>query len=254
MFHLKGRVMTIDQLWELCLKFEYDREKLVAGIAEFIDKINANNILDCACGSGFISLDLILNGYNVTCSDGSETMLSRFRKNSLSMGLNVSPYLCAWSDLGARFSGQFDLVMCRGSSLIYAGAWDKNIKNSHDIIQNALINFYFCLRSGGSVYVDTTTYENLKEEGSQIARYPEKCIDGKRVGFEETIFYDQKNKVRIWEPRISIDGATHSLQRRSYYLEHEELIDMLSKSGFTDIQKIDIPGEHYAVFTAKKGS
>ena len=71
--------MNIVDLWELCLKVEYNEELLVEGLEEWFKiQTSHENILDCACGTGFPSIKLLKKGYNVTCSDASTEMLERF--------------------------------------------------------------------------------------------------------------------------------------------------------------------------------
>jgi SAM-dependent methyltransferase len=248
----KGNGLDIVRFWELCLEFEYDKKEILSGLEEFLIRFKDKKILDCACGTGFLTLDLIQKGYPVTCSDGSESMLQQFMKNAGQMGLKTEPYCCKWSRLSERFPNTFDLVMCRGSSLIYAGAWDRRQVNHPEIIQDALKNFFGCLRPGGILYVDTTSQENLTRAEPEIIIYPEKIISGRRIRFIDKVSEDRQKKIRIWNPAIFIDNTEYRLTRYSYYLPHSELIEMLTDCCFADIQKINIRGEHYDVFIAKK--
>lgn len=45
-------------LWDLCLSSEYDRDRVVRGIAEWLGPPDDLKVLDAACGSGFPALDL----------------------------------------------------------------------------------------------------------------------------------------------------------------------------------------------------
>src|SRR5438309_2204240 len=113
--------MDIATLWQLCLHLEYDRAELVAGLEEWLGGEKDKKILDCACGTGFPAIDLIQKGYNITCTDGSELMLKEFKRNADAAGVRASTHCIRWGDLSGHFRSEFDIVMCRGSSLIYAG-------------------------------------------------------------------------------------------------------------------------------------
>lgn len=245
--------MDIVQLWEICLQFEYDKDKILEGLDRFLSKYKNKKILDCACGTGFLTLDLIKKGYNITCSDGSKDMLQEFRKNAKNMGVQTKPHLLKWSQLSKKFKGKFDVVLCRGSSLIYGSSWDSCRINSEKTINNALINFFDCLKPNGIIYVDTTAKENLIRTKPQVINYPFKQVNGFKVKLLDKVTTDKKHKVRIWEPTLQYGGKKYRLKRFSYYLPHKQLIQMMQDCGFVNIKKRKIKGEHYDVFVGQKG-
>jgi SAM-dependent methyltransferase len=245
--------LDIVVLWQFCLEFEYDRGVLVAGISGWLEQKGVGKILDCACGTGFPSLNLIQRGFQVTCTDGSPAMLSAFQSNAEQMRVNARGRLIEWNNLPLHFSKEFDAVFCRGSSLIYAGAWDRIGIPTKDSIREAVTSFHSCLREGGYLYVDTTSVENLRNTQCQEYVYPKRCIKGAVVQLTERVETDVVRKVRKWTTKLVVDGVTHELCRQSYYLPHEELLDMLQDVGFGQIRSEAISGEHYAVFTARAG-
>lgn len=249
---LSGVPLSITQVWDICLQFEYDEEELCDGLEEWLRHYKGKQIIDCACGTGFPSLRLIQRGYDIVCSDGSVTMLDELERKARTMGLNVKPHHLMWSELSSEFGEQFDVVICRGCSLIYASSWDRDQPYNRDVIEDALRNFHGCLAPGGVLYVDVTSKENLERNSPLVVNYPARVIDGHQVHLFETIETDKTKRMRTWRPTITIDGEKHTLTRHSYYLPHAELTQMLRDVGFTDIEKRDIKGEHYAVFTAKK--
>ena len=108
-------------LWELCLQSGYDRGRLVDGLQCWLGPADGLSVLDAACGSGFPALDLIRRGYVITCADASATMLGLFQRNAAGSGTRPAAVLARWEELGGRYSECFDVVLCRGCSLIYAG-------------------------------------------------------------------------------------------------------------------------------------
>lgn len=249
---MDSKNLNIAECWDIILQFEYDKEIILSGIESFLSRFREKKILDCACGTGFLSLDLIRKGYDITCSDGSELMLNQFRRNADKIGVKVEPYRYNWSELSEKFADTFDLVMCRGSSLIYVNAWDTAHTNTVNEIYLSLRNFYECLHPGGWLYVDTTSESNLKRDNPELIDYQKKIIDGYQIKLTDKVFTDHQRRIRIWEPTILIDKTEYRSVRYSSYLPHPELIGLLRDCGFTNIQKIDIDGEHYDVFIARK--
>ena len=149
--------MNIAMLWDICLRFEYDQELLVSSLGKWLEGQKHQKILDCACGTGFPSLELIKMGYNITCSDASAEMLALFNENARKVGLSINPVCIKWQLLGAQFCSQFDIVICRGSSLIYADCWDFDNMPDEKVIYDSLKSFRDCLAPGGILYVDTTS-------------------------------------------------------------------------------------------------
>jgi SAM-dependent methyltransferase len=245
--------LDIVVLWQFCLEFEYDRSVLVTGISEWLEQKRVGKILDCACGTGFPSLDLIQRGFQVTCTDGSPAMLTAFESNAERMHVNARARLIKWNNLPLHFSKEFDALFCRGSSLIYADSWDKIGVPGKDSILEAVTSFHSCLRQGGYLYVDTTSAESLRSTQCEEHVYPKRLIKGADVQLTERVETDVLRKVRKWTTKLVVDGATHELCRQSYYLPHEELLEMLRDVGFEQIRSEAISGEHYAVFTARAG-
>ncbi len=241
----------ISDLWQTCLSFEYDRPRLVNGIAAWLARIPHERILDCACGTGFPALDLIAKGFSVTCSDGSLRMLREFEINAAAAGLLVTPHLVLWEGLGALFNESFDVVMCRGCSLVFAGGWDECIEPDPSRIALALQNFAACTRSLGFVYVDTTSAADLNLIEEQ-EHYPTRQINGRTVSLFQTVRTDRVRRIRTWSCRIEIDGKTFDFKRHSYYLPHDELATMMEAAGLTDVRQVKIEGERYAVFVGRK--
>lgn len=245
--------MDITHLWETCLQFEYDRETLVDSLAQWITDSGRNNIIDAACGTGFPALDLIKRGFQITCSDGSPHMLEKFRQNALRAGIAVEPHCVTWHNLRSRFFGEFDAVMCRGSSLIYAGTWDDDGSPDPSALEDALSNFYDCLQRGGLLYVDTTAHHSLATvDAPQSRTYPIRVVDGQTIRLSEIIYTDLSCRLRRWVSKLVVDDIQYEFCRYSHYLRHDELAILLEKVGFVGVKRYDIPGEHYDVFLAHK--
>jgi len=94
--------MRIDQLWQYCLEFAYDRAAIVAGMEAWLRRQGAAAIIDVACGTGFPAIDLIKRGFPMTCADGSAHMLEQFRRDAARAGVAVEAALPALGATGRR--------------------------------------------------------------------------------------------------------------------------------------------------------
>jgi SAM-dependent methyltransferase len=237
----------IAQLWQYCLDFAYDREAIAGAMEQWLRRQGAASIIDVACGTGFPTIELIKRGLAITCSDGSAAMLELFRRNAEREGVAVEPRCLLWEELAQTFGPAFELVICRGNSLIYAGTWDDEAEPDRSALGTALGNFRECLRPGGSLYVDTTAGEG---DGTERYAYPERRVDGRLVAVSEIIHTDKIRRIRIWHPTIRIDGVSYEFERRSHYLPPEELVELLRGAGFRDIRRHPLAGDPYAGFLA----
>jgi SAM-dependent methyltransferase len=242
--------LDIAKVWEVCLEFEYDRNLLVRALVDWLSIHPDPSILDAACGTGFPALDLIGHGFRVTCADGSAAMLRGFHRNSAKAGLAVQPHHVRWENLSTHFTDRFDIAMCRGNSLIYAGTWDQAAAPDRQILNETIRNLRACLKPGGTLYVDTTCDENLNRDEPEVNHYPVRRINGSTISLSETIDTDRDNRSRTWILDLNVDGIVHRLERRSHYLPHSELVALLRDAGFENIRRHQIAGEHYDVFLA----
>jgi len=47
-----------------------------------------------------------------------------------------------------------------------------------------------------------------------------------------------------------VDGTVHEFSRRSHFLTAEQLTGLMAAAGLVDVRRVEIPGEHYEVYTA----
>jgi glycine/sarcosine N-methyltransferase len=98
-------------------------------------------VLDCACGTGH---DLVLFhslGCEVTGSDISESMLAQARANLAECGVKVPLHRADYRELPQHFGGQFDAVVCLGSSILH-------MPNEAEVVR-AFRSMRAVLREGG---------------------------------------------------------------------------------------------------------
>ena len=240
----------VGTLWDLCLSSEYDRDRLVGGITDWLGAPDGLEVLDCACGSGFPALTLHKLGYDVTCTDGSDFMLERFRSNAEAAGVPIEPRQALWEELDRLYPASFDVVICRGCSFIYAGTFETDAEPDRGALEASLRSMVACLRPGGRLYVDTTQEEHL--DGEEWSSHPPRTIDGHRIEIDERVIADPEAGRRRWNVQLRIDDASFDFERHSHYLPHAEFAQLLESGGLVDVGKADVTGERYAVFEGRK--
>ncbi len=242
--------ISLAEIWDVCVDKIYDRETYIKSLDNLLKRENVKSIIDPACGTGKPSLDLLKLGYDVDFSDGSEEMLKQFYKNS---GYKIKPKLIDWRDLSKHYKDQFDFVLVRSNSLIYATSWGKkelNSGESKEAILNSLKNFYEILKNDGILYVDLYS----KGEKPHTKNISLVVINNDVEIWKWVIKHDWQNRVRYWgiirENLFSKEKREQS--SLSYLIKHQELIDMLKKTGFRDINKANLEGTFYTTYLARK--
>lgn len=250
---LEASTPDIGTLWQLCLFFEFDEAEIVDGIAGWLGEPRGLRILDCACGTGFPALGLAKRGYDMTCSDGSETLLRHFARNARISGVGLHASLANWDDLSDRYGAAFDVVMCRGGgSYLYADAWDKNRLPNPAVLRSSLQRFVDCVRPGGRLYVDVTRAEDLADTEPQVQEHPRLRIGDHVVHLVELITADPERGTRTWRSWLTIDGQTVEFERQSHYLPHDRLVGLLEECRLDDVHPEEILGEHYDVYVGTR--
>ncbi|HET7017306.1 MAG TPA: class I SAM-dependent methyltransferase [Streptosporangiaceae bacterium] len=240
----------IATLWELCLSFEFQPLSLADDLAGWLGNPAGQRILDCACGTGFPAIELARRGYDVTCSDGSALMLGYFKRRADLAAVSLQASQVRWEELADYFGATFDVVMCRGCALPYAGTWDDDAPPDRQALANSVRQFAACLKEGGRLYVDTAP--EPKSAGPQITVHPTLTIGPHRVNLTEELRVDRTSRLRIWHSKLTIDDEPYRFERRSHYLPPGDLIELLRDVSFADVRPLEIPGERYAVVSATR--
>ncbi len=122
-------------------------------LPSLLKKLDCNKILDASLGTGFDSVTLIQNGFDVTSVDLSEAMIEIAKKNASKYSVTLNAIQSNWIDLDKKVTGKFDAVICLGNS--FACEMDSN---NRDI---SFRNWSQLIKPNGYLLVDRRNYESL---------------------------------------------------------------------------------------------
>jgi SAM-dependent methyltransferase len=251
---------TFAELWDACVyqllynisDYKQDIEKLFAQL----DVTKDSAIIDVAAGGGFPALDLVKDGYNFICTDGSPDEVDLFNEKSIQTDLTVKCSEVHWDNLSDKFPpSSFDFLFCRGNSFIYAaGGWNENVavqaEKSLSIYRKTLSIFYDLLKSGGWIYLDkfkdSETTHRVKVADIQVG-------NGQK---EELIFWTERfpeQKIRRASMIRKNGDVENAVPNITYDLSSLELEQLFQDVGFKNVQKIELPSEqNFDVWIAQK--
>lgn len=126
----------------------------------FIDELKRRGkykILDVATGTGFHSVRLLNEGFEVISADGSPEMLAKAFANGRRHGHVLRTVQADWRWLNRDVHGKYDAVICLGNSFTH-------LFEERDR-RKALAEFYACLRHDGILILDQRNYDMILDEG-----------------------------------------------------------------------------------------
>lgn len=114
--------------------------------------VNAERILDAACGTGMHAIALAEHGYRVTGADLSVGMIKRARANAAAAGQDDIPFFAAgFGQMAQQVGNGYDAVLCLGNSLPHL--------LSRDDLKAALADFAAVLRPGGLLLIQNRNFD-----------------------------------------------------------------------------------------------
>ena len=194
----------------------------------FVDKLREmgkHNILDVATGTGFHSVQLLKNNFNVTSADGNAHMLVKAFDNAKNRGYVMQTVHADWRWLNRDLQEQsFDAVICLGNSFTH-------LFEEHDR-RRALAEFYSILKHDGVLIMDQRNYDGILDEGFSTKHKYYYC--GEKVS-AEPVHVDEG--LARFEYSFE-DGSKHHLNM--FPLRKNYLRGLISDAGF---QKIESYGD-----------
>ena len=120
----------------------------------------ARSVLDVATGTGFHSVRLLREGFDVVSADGNPNMLARAFRNARNRDLLLRTAQADWRFLNRDIHGLFDAVICLGNSFTH-------LFKERDR-RKSLAEYYAVLKHNGVLIMDHRNYDRLLEGGGAV--------------------------------------------------------------------------------------
>lgn len=192
-------------------------------------------ILELACGSAEISLELSLRGYSVLATDLSQDMLNKAKAKNKAENLRFEPLNMISFDLNERF----DAVLCYCDSINYLSDLSEVKSMFHSVKKH--------LNEDGIFIFDMHTPDRLQEFNEEFIE--EGMIDD--VPYQWTIV-TQDDQIHhhfaFWK-----DGKVMQEFHVQHVFDLDEVLNLLHEEGFTTEVIVDFdqdqnaPGEKYFI-------
>jgi len=138
-----------------------DWDARAAGEGDFYKRVlkkhGARKVLDVATGTGFHSVRLIEEGFEVTSADGSPEMLAKAFDNAKSRGHILRTVQADWRFLNRDVHGEFDAIVCLGNSFTH-------LFEERDR-RKTLAEYYAMLAHDGVLILDQRNYDAILDHG-----------------------------------------------------------------------------------------
>lgn len=120
---------------------------------------NCRTVADIASGTGFHAIRLAHAGFDVTASDGAETMIKQTVRNAAGMDVELADTrVVDWRELHQAFgSNKFDALVCLGNAFTHLF--------EEEARRTALESMRTVLRPGGLLILDHRNYDKILDRG-----------------------------------------------------------------------------------------
>ncbi|MDD5094603.1 MAG: class I SAM-dependent methyltransferase [Dehalococcoidia bacterium] len=256
--------------------------QLAAHLLTLCKEKGIQNILDCACGTGDPIIGIAKEGRNLRCigTDGSALMLNRCVWNALTSGLSVLPLSdneakaecpgvisiakASWLGLEELFpASSFDLLMCRGHAIYHLCTRESTVRFIKSMTS--------LIRSGGYVLTDTLSWANdlRGEMGRDVMKF-RGIVPPDAPGNDTGKQLLMMDFCEYWEDMEAVSGV---IQRKTLHVfsfddgnlsildsvsvigapyNHATLADMMSESGLSHVEVINLEGVRYPAVIGRK--
>lgn len=183
-------------------------------------KRGKKKILDVATGTGYHSIQLLREGFDVWSADGSPNMLAKAFDNGKKHGYILRTIQADWRWLNKSISGRFDAIICLGNSFTHLFSENDRRK--------ALAEYYAALRHDGILIIDQRNYDSILDSG---------------FSSKHSYYYAGEN-VKA-EPEYVDDGLARFKyefnDKSKYYLNmfplrKQYMTDLMKQVGFQEIE------------------
>jgi glycine/sarcosine N-methyltransferase len=160
-------------------------------LSKILKKNFCHKVLDVATGTGFDSILLCLQGFNLTSIDSSADMIAAAKNNFKKYKIKSNLELMDWKNLN-KINKKFDAIVCLGNSL--ACELDERLRFK------AVYNFSRVLKKNGIVIIDHRNYEQYKKKIVKTKNY---YYLNSRVKISSKIINHSNKKITLFKYSFS---------------------------------------------------
>ena len=223
-------IMSFVEKWDELIDWEARAESEGQFFIDILQARGKQTVLDVACGTGFHSVRLTEQGFNVTSADGSAAMLAKAFENGQKRGLILKTVQADWRWLNRDIQGKYDAIICLGNSFTH-------LHDEQDR-RRALAEFYAALKHDGILILDQRNYDTMLDEGFKSKHKYYYC--GDQVSAEPEYLDNGLVRFKYSFP----DGSDYTLNMcpiRKNYVRR-----LLSEAGFQRVRTYGDFQETYA--------
>jgi len=200
-----------------------------------LKKRGKKKVLDVATGTGYHSIKLLKNGFDVWSVDGSPVMLAKAFENARKRNTILKTIHADWRWLNRDVHGRFDAIICLGNSFTHL--FDENDR------RKALAEYYSALKHDGILIIDHRNYDSILDQklfdnshtyyyaGRQVKAEPEYVDDGLarfRYQFpDDSVFHLNMFPLRLnYIKRLMKEVGFQKIETYGDFLETQEPHDV----------------------------
>ncbi|WP_309383417.1 class I SAM-dependent methyltransferase [Cerasicoccus frondis] len=150
-------VHSFVEKWDELIDWKARAESEGSFFIELLKQRGCKRVLDVATGTGFHSVRLIKEGFEVVSADGAPEMLAKAFNNGRKNGEILRTVQADWRWLNRDVHNKFDAVICLGNSFTHLFSERDRRK--------ALAEFYAALKHDGVLILDQRNYDMILDEG-----------------------------------------------------------------------------------------
>lgn len=166
-------VQSFVDKWDELIDWEARAESEGDFFIKTLKEHGCKKVLDVATGTGFHSLRLIKEGFEVISADGAPEMLAKAFSNGRKHDKILRTVQADWRWLNRDVHGKYDAVICLGNSFTHL--FDERDR------RKALAEFYAALRHDGILILDQRNYDMILDEGFKSKHTFYYCGDNVRA-------------------------------------------------------------------------
>jgi len=196
----------------------------------FIDMLKergAKKILDVATGTGFHSVRLRNEGFEVVSADGSPEMLAKAFSNARRHNQILRTVQADWRWLNRDIHGKYDAVICLGNSFTHLFSERDRRKT--------LAEFYAALRHDGILILDQRNYDMILDSGFKSKHTYYYC--GDNVKAEPEHVDDGLARFRYEFPDQSVYNLNMFPLRKNYVVKLMKEVGFQTVKTYGDFQE-----------------